>query len=159
MLIPTLSRQAEELGYELADEDLESRELIETDYRNVAEVPDDVRERLPTSFDVIGDVAIVRLEDDLVDHADKVGEAFMRTFPRLRTVALDQGVKGFRVRDLKVIAGALTETIHQEYGIRQGRSAGNTLILDGQPTQANRTPLSGRREGGGYVRRCRTFSS
>ncbi len=120
VLIPTLSRQAEELGYELADEDLESRELIETDYRNVAEVPDDVRERLPTSFDVIGDVAIVRLEDDLVDHADKVGEAFMRTFPRLRTVALDQGVKGeFRVRDLKVIAGdPSTETIHQEYGIR-----------------------------------------
>jgi tRNA (guanine37-N1)-methyltransferase len=120
VLIPVLSRQAEELGYELTDEELEEREVIETDYRKVADVPDDVRERLPTSFDIIGDVAIIRLDDDVAMHADKVGEALMRTFPRLRTVALDQGVKGeLRVRDIKVVAGApSTETVHQEHGVR-----------------------------------------
>lgn len=86
-----LSRQAEELGYELTDEELEEREVIETDYRKVADVPNDVRERLPTSFDIIGDVAIIRLDDDVAMHADKVGEALMRTFPRLRTVAWTRG--------------------------------------------------------------------
>lgn len=120
VLIPVLSRQAEGLGHELADEELEVREVLETDYRKVAEVPDGVRNRLPTSFDIIGEVAIIRLDDDIVAHADKVGEALMETFPRLRTVALDQGVKGeLRVRDIRVVAGApSTETVHQEHGVR-----------------------------------------
>mgnify|MGYP000850969663 FL=1 len=120
VLLPVLSSEAATLGYEIAEEEMDSREVLETDYRNVADVPDGVRERLPTSFDIIGDVAIIRLDDDLVEHADRVGEALLRTFPRLRTVALDQGVKGeLRVRDLQVVAGdPSTETVHLEHGVR-----------------------------------------
>lgn len=120
VFIPVTSDRAKELGFEMADEELETRDVIETDYRKVAEVPDDVRERLPTSFDIIGEVAIIRLDDDLAAYADKVGQALMRTFPRLRTIALDQGVKGeLRVRELRVVAGEpSTETMHQEHGVR-----------------------------------------
>ncbi len=109
-----------DLGFEVVEQDLEERELVETDYRTLVDVPPDVRERLPASFDIIGDVAIVRLDDDMVGLAPRIGEALMSTFPRLRTVALDRGVKGeLRVRDLEVVAGEpRTETVHTEYGIR-----------------------------------------
>ena len=44
----------------------------------------------------------------------------MRTFPRLRVIAMDKGVKGeLRVRDLHIMAGGDTsETVHMEYGIK-----------------------------------------
>ena len=120
VLLPVLSADAAQLGYALSDEELDSRDVAETDYRKAADLPDDIRDRLPTSFDIIGDVAIIRLDDDLAQHAEEAGKALMRTFPRLRTVALDQGVKGeLRVRDLKVVAGEQsTETVHLEHGIR-----------------------------------------
>ncbi|NLK25158.1 MAG: class I SAM-dependent methyltransferase family protein [Euryarchaeota archaeon] len=120
VLFPVRSEKAAELGFELVEEDLEEREVMVTDYRLVAKLPDEVRALLPTSFDIIGDVAIIRLGDDLVEHASEIGKALMTTFPRLRTIALDRGVKGeLRVRELQVIAGDPdAETVHVEHGIR-----------------------------------------
>jgi tRNA (guanine37-N1)-methyltransferase len=120
ILFPVLSDKASILGYELVDADLDERELMSSDYRTHMDADEEVKERLPSAFDVIGDVAIIRLEDDLTKLASSVGEALMRTFPRLRTVALDKGVKGeLRVRDLQVVAGESdTETVHIEYGVR-----------------------------------------
>lgn len=120
IFLPLKQGDLPDLGYEKVEKDLEERELAETDYRALVDAPEDVRDRLPAAFDVIGDVAIIRLDDDVADLAPRVGEALMRTYPRLRTVALDHGVKGeLRVRDLEVIAGEpRTETVHTEYGIR-----------------------------------------
>jgi tRNA (guanine37-N1)-methyltransferase len=111
---------ASALGYEMVERELQEREVAETDYRALMDVPGSARDRLPASFDIIGDVAIVRLEDDQLPLASKVGQALIRTYPRLRTVAVDRGVKGeLRVRDLEVVAGeARTETVHTEYGLR-----------------------------------------
>jgi tRNA (guanine37-N1)-methyltransferase len=120
IFLPVTSERAAELGFELVELELDPREVAETDYRVIVEAPAAVRSRLPTSFDVIGDVAIIRLDDDQLPYAGAVGEALMRTFPRLRTVTLDRGVKGeLRVRDLEVVAGEdWTETVHTEFGIR-----------------------------------------
>jgi len=120
ILLPIMEGEVPDLGFEVVERDLQERELAETDYRALVDVPPELRERLPVSFDIIGDVAIVRLDDDMVDLGPKIGEALLRTFPRLRTVALDRGVKGeLRVRDLEVVAGEnRTETVHTEYGIR-----------------------------------------
>ncbi len=120
VLVPVLSQEAARLGLEMVEAELEVRELMDSDYRTFLKVGPEVRDRLPTSFDIIGDVAIIRLEYDMIYLAPAVGEALMRTFPRLRTVTLDRGVKGeLRVRDLQVVAGdSVTETVHTEYGIR-----------------------------------------
>ncbi|MDW5563065.1 MAG: class I SAM-dependent methyltransferase family protein [Methanomassiliicoccus sp.] len=118
--LPLRPGEAPDLGFERVERDLVEREVAETDYRAFVDVPPEVRDRLPVSFDVIGDVAIIRLDDDLLELSGKIGTALMRTYPRLRTVALDHGVKGeLRVRDLEVVAGEdRTETVHTEYGVR-----------------------------------------
>ncbi|OPY32394.1 MAG: tRNA (guanine(37)-N1)-methyltransferase Trm5b [Methanomassiliicoccales archaeon PtaU1.Bin124] len=102
------------------EEDFEERRLGETDYKKKVQLPDELRELLPTSFDIIGDIGIIRLPDELVPYRNEVGRALKEVFPRLRTVALDAGVKGeYRVRDLEVIAGdPELETVHLEYGLR-----------------------------------------
>lgn len=119
VLIPILG-PPEGLDLETCEHDFEERKLSETDYKKAVRLPENLKDQLPTSFDMIGDVGIIRLTDDLVPHAKEVGAALRQIYPRLRTVALDRGVKGeFRVRELEVVAGVdELETTHQEYGIR-----------------------------------------
>jgi tRNA (guanine37-N1)-methyltransferase len=99
--------------------DLERLEQKVTDYRELVRLPEELRERLPTSFDVIGDVAIMKIPEDLIGYRTEIGEAVMRAVG-VRTVMADYGVKGdLRIRELEQIAGTGTpETVHREYGVR-----------------------------------------
>lgn len=101
-------------------EEFEERDVPETDYRKFVDISEELREQLPTSFDVVGDIAIIRLPDDLVPFAGDVGDAMRKVMPRLRTVAMDRGVQGeFRVRSLEVVSGEPSMvTTHTEYGLR-----------------------------------------
>lgn len=89
-------------------------------WQDLAKVPKALRSLLPTSLDVIGSIAILRIADELRDSEGAIGEAILRWNPKIRTVAVDEGVGGeFRVRDLRVAAGEATfETVHTEYGLR-----------------------------------------
>jgi tRNA (guanine37-N1)-methyltransferase len=100
--------------------DFEERDVLETDYRNLVEVPDDLVDLLPTSYDVVGDIAIVRLPDELLPFGQNIGDAMRQALSRLRTVAMDKGVQGeFRVREVEVISGEpSTITMHTEFGLR-----------------------------------------
>ncbi|WP_400208034.1 class I SAM-dependent methyltransferase [Candidatus Methanomassiliicoccus intestinalis] len=119
ILIPVVSRELD-CEYEIVEEDLEFREKIETDYRNLAAVPAALKELLPASYDIIGEIIIIKLEEELQQYAKTIGEALLKIHPNIKTVAEDRGVKGeLRVRDLQIIAGdAQTETMHTEHGIR-----------------------------------------
>ncbi len=89
-------------------------------YKELANVPDALRSELPTSFDVIGDIAIIKLPEALLPYKEEVARAILEAQRAVHVVALDRGVKGeLRVRDVKVIAGEnRTETTYTEYGIR-----------------------------------------
>lgn len=103
--------------YEIVDMDLEPIEHKETNYRMF--LPEDVRDRLPNSFDVVGDVIIVKIPDDLIHLKNEIGNAILAVTKNARIVLMDSGVKGeLRIRDLEKIAGEGTpETIHREYGV------------------------------------------
>jgi tRNA (guanine37-N1)-methyltransferase len=120
ILFPILSDLDPDIGLEICEEEFDERRLVDTDYKSLVSLPDELRPLLPTSFDVIGDIGIFRLPDELSAYGRDIGTALLSAFPRLRTVAMDKGVKGeFRVRDLEVVAGdKKLETVHQEYGIR-----------------------------------------
>lgn len=107
-------------GLPTEERDLKEREREERDYKTLAKVPEALRPLLPTAFDTLGDISIVRLPDELLPYAKEVGDALRSAFPRLRSVFLDHGVVGeFRVLDLEVISGEdVSETVHTEYGLR-----------------------------------------
>jgi tRNA (guanine37-N1)-methyltransferase len=115
LLIPFIGEPP--YGYEVTEAELRPLEHRETDYRML--LPDDVRDRLPSSYDIIGDILIIKLEDDILPLRSDVGKALMVTSPSTRLVLLDKGVKGeLRIRDLEVIAGTgTTETQHRESGV------------------------------------------
>jgi tRNA (guanine37-N1)-methyltransferase len=116
--IPVLCDSFE--GREAFDSEAEETEGHTTDYKEILDLPDWLNEELPRSYDIIGDVAIIKLSDALVPYRERIGEAMMEATPSLRAVMLDSGVKGeFRIRELKKIAGTGTsETVHKEFGVR-----------------------------------------
>ncbi|MEM3030690.1 MAG: class I SAM-dependent methyltransferase family protein [Candidatus Micrarchaeia archaeon] len=77
--------------------------------------------KVPHSYDIIGDIAVLEIPPKLASRAKTVAEALLSSNPHLRLVLKKASVrKGvFRVRELKALAGkGSTETIHNEYGMR-----------------------------------------
>ena len=56
-------------GLPTEERDFKEREREERDYKALVNVPDELRPLLPTAFDTLGDIAIVRLSDELLPYA------------------------------------------------------------------------------------------
>jgi tRNA (guanine37-N1)-methyltransferase len=106
-----------DLDYDIKEMEFKEREKSISDYRALLEVPDGLREFLPSSMDIVGDIAIVRLPGELKDHKTDIGVAIAKAH-RAKTVALDSGVEGdLRLRELELVFGSETETVHKEFGL------------------------------------------
>lgn len=89
-------------------------------YKDVVQVPDRIRSLLPTSFDVVGDLVLVKIPGDLRVFGPAIGEAILKVHKNIKAVFRDDGVAGpFRVRSLVPLVGeSRTSTTHQEFGAR-----------------------------------------
>jgi tRNA (guanine37-N1)-methyltransferase len=118
VLLPTNGRV--EVGYPVKQADFDGGFVAIRSYRDVAEVPADLRNHLPRSFDVVGDIAVLKIPEDLRTHQAAIGAAILRWNPRIRVVLEDRGVKGKnRIRAIAIIAGEpRTTTVHVEHGLR-----------------------------------------
>lgn len=107
------------VGYPNLERDFQEAFVPIRSYKGVARVPPNLKGLLPTSFDVVGDIALVKIPEELAHFESEIAEAILRVHTRIRVVAADTGVKGpHRVRDLHVLAGPdRTETVHREFGL------------------------------------------
>jgi tRNA (guanine37-N1)-methyltransferase len=74
---------------------------------------------VPHAIDFVGDIAVIEIPPELVDHKKIIGEAILKTHKRVNTVLAKTGaVEGvYRLRKFEVIAGIeKTVTIHREHG-------------------------------------------
>jgi len=78
------------------------------------------RSPLPRSYDVVGDIVLIRLPESLREHRGEIGQALLRFVPGARLVVWDRGVKGpQRVRQLERLAGeGSLRTYHRENGLQ-----------------------------------------
>ncbi len=75
--------------------------------------------KLLRAFDIVGDIAVVKLPEGLLPKKNLIGQALMRVHTNVRTVLNQTSpVMGeFRTRELEVIAGEpKTETLYRESG-------------------------------------------
>lgn len=85
------------------------------------ELSDEELEKLTTSFEVVGDIAMIEIHEDLYDKKNLIGKKLMEINKHISTVLMETSErKGeFRKREYEVIAGDEdTETIHKEHGCR-----------------------------------------
>ena len=87
------------------------------DYRS--NLDDEIRDIAPRSFDIFGEIAIIKLVEDLRDYEKEIAEALLLSHTNIKTVCLDSGVQGeFRLRNLKLIGGVNNFiSIHKENGM------------------------------------------
>ncbi len=105
--------------FKVVEADLEERPAKPTSLRDAPGLPPELADEVTRSLDVVGDIAVVRLKDDIRSRAAEIGEALMSVHPRLRAVAVDDGVTGpLRLRDLTLVAGeGPLVTSHREHGV------------------------------------------
>jgi tRNA (guanine37-N1)-methyltransferase len=117
LLLP-VTREVD-LGFELIRREGRKIEKAPESYKELIEVPRELRPLLPTSFDVIGQVIVIKLAEELAPFSNDIGRAMMEAYKAIRTVAVDEGVRGdFRVRTLRVICGdEPLRTVHRAYGV------------------------------------------
>ncbi len=87
------------------------------DYRS--NLNDEIRDIAPRSFDIFGEIAIIKLVEDLRDYEKEIAEALLLSHTNIKTVCLDSGVQGeFRLRNLRLIGGVNNFiSIHKENGM------------------------------------------
>ncbi|HEX2022897.1 MAG TPA: class I SAM-dependent methyltransferase family protein [Candidatus Thermoplasmatota archaeon] len=120
LLLPLLDGEPR-LGFPVAVAEFEEVEASPRGYQDLlAHLPEAAKALLPSSFDVIGDVLLVKVPDALRGHEAEIAGALLAATPRVRTVAHDEGVTGeLRTRALRVLAGDPdTRTEHVEHGVR-----------------------------------------
>ena len=89
-------------------------------YKDSILIPYKLKHELPTSYDIIGDIILIRLGKSLLNYKEKIGESLLQSNKNIKTVCLINPVEGeLRVRDLEVVAGEKrTKTIHKEYNLK-----------------------------------------
>ncbi len=73
-----------------------------------------------SSFDTIGEIAVVDIKEDLLPFKKTIAEGILKTSPKIRTVFRKmKAVSGeFRLRQLEYLAGEdSSSTVHKEYGV------------------------------------------
>ncbi len=78
-------------------------------------------EHFKTSFDVVGDIAIMEIDDELISKEKEIGEMLLKLHKSVKVVCKKSGIHNgvFRTQDLLVIAGEdRKETVYKENGIQ-----------------------------------------
>ncbi|HXQ48437.1 MAG TPA: methyltransferase domain-containing protein [Thermoplasmata archaeon] len=89
------------------------------DYRDLLDWPASERTDLPRSFDVVGDIVLIRLPPEVEPRGPEIGAALLRFVPGARLVGQDRGVQGpERRRRVERLAGSGPWTTrHRENGL------------------------------------------
>jgi tRNA (guanine37-N1)-methyltransferase len=89
-------------------------------YKELLNIPDNLKNKLPTSYDVVGNILLLKLDPELINFKTEIGDILLKINKNIKTVCLTKPVKGeLRTRDIEIISGEnSTETIHKEFGLR-----------------------------------------
>jgi tRNA (guanine37-N1)-methyltransferase len=105
--------------YELLEADFEGTER--RGFRDLLRefLSDDERRLAPTSFEIVGDLAVLEIPEELEERRREIGACLLQAHRHLRAVFRKKGkVKGeARLRELELLAGGgRSETLHREHG-------------------------------------------
>ena len=135
----------EKIPKELSSYKIIKKEFSEFDkevssYKETISIPKKLKSSLPTSYDIIGNIIVVKLREELIDYKKEIGNSLLRTNKNIETVCLTKPVKGeLRTRDIEIIAGKnYTKTTHKEYGLKLDVDVSKTYFTPRLATERKR---------------------
>ena len=107
-------------SFKIVEKDFEINKEKPRVLSDVINIPNNLKQKLPTSYDIVGDIILIKLEDELIKYKEKIGKSLLKLHNNIYTICLAKPVKGeYRTRDIEIIAGEKkTSTIHREYGLK-----------------------------------------
>jgi len=127
-------------SYKIIKKSFEKKETKPTSYKEIASIPKRLKHELPTSYDIIGDIILIKLAKNLLKYKKEIGESLLKSNKNIKTICLTEPVSGeFRIRNVKVIAGEeRTTTTHTEYSLTFNVDVKNTYFSPRLATERKR---------------------
>ena len=110
LLIPILCDSF--MDYPVEDRELEEIEHQETDYRMF--LPEGIREILPNSFDCIGDLIIIKIEDELLPYKTQIGDALNKNHSTMTIHYRDVAVLLKNNKEMKETVDAIIKNLKEK---------------------------------------------
>jgi len=106
-------------GYTVVTKAFEVRQKKPRCYKELLKLPEKYMDELPTSYDIVGKIILIKLPKVLMKNKEDIGNALLETHKNIQTVCLIDPISGeLRTRTMKIIAGKnQTVTTHTEYGL------------------------------------------
>ncbi len=117
-------------GFDITESDFKEKRIRVKSYKDIVNIDKNLKNLLPTSYDIIGDIALIKLPEELIPYEEDIGKALMKIHKNISVVCLSKPVKGdYRTRDIEIIAGEnRTSTVHREYGMEIEVDVRNTFF-------------------------------
>ena len=116
--------------YQLIEKEFSKKKIQTPSYKELLSLPNHVKRELPSSFDIIGDILLIKLPPNVIQYKKQIGNALLQTQKNINIVCHVHPVRGeLRTREIDIIAGEdRTTTIHTEYGLRFNVDIQNTYF-------------------------------
>lgn len=106
------------MGYPVVEREMERVELPLRSLMDVLDLPEELKDEIPSSYEIVGDIAVIKVPEALEGYGRELGEALLRVHNSVKVALEDIGVEGdLRVRQVVHLAGEeRTRTVHREHG-------------------------------------------
>jgi tRNA (guanine37-N1)-methyltransferase len=106
-------------SYKVVTKSFETKQRKPHSYKELLTLPKNLRDILPTSYDTVGAIILIKLPEALLQYRTQIGNALLQTHTNIQTVCHIDAVSGeLRTRKIEIIAGKnQTLTTHREYGL------------------------------------------
>ncbi len=106
------------MDYPIVERDLKELKQPPSSLAELIDLPTELLTELPSSYDIIGDIVVVKIPDSLKSYREDIGGSLLKLHKNANVVLEDRGVEGdFRVRNVVHLAGERrTSTVYKEHG-------------------------------------------
>jgi len=96
------------------------KESIPFSFKDIIDIPAEMEKFLPSSWDVVGDIILVKIAEEILSYRSEIAQALLETHKSIRSVYRVLKIAGDRrLRELEHIGGVeRTETVVKEFGVR-----------------------------------------
>lgn len=118
--LPINSNKLEDNSFSIIQKDFKKYKKKVTHYRDFIILDEKLKDKLPNSYDIVGNIALLKIKNNLLNYKEIIGKAILNSNKNINTVCQIYPIKGeYRKREIEIIAGIKqTKTTHHEYGIK-----------------------------------------
>lgn len=131
-----------DMGYELLEGPaytMERRSPQERILNELSDLPENIRSELPMRWEYVGDVVVLKLNDDCLGYGKIIGETYAGILGAKSVCADIQGVSGeLRRPSMEILYGSDTESIRLENGIFYEFDVSKVMFASGNVDERQR---------------------